>query len=391
MISEFEALERLFETLTPLPGEQLPLADARGFYASEDVFAPADLPRFDHSAMDGYALRAADAGATLPVVGEQPAGPDRGLSLTPGAAVRIFTGAPLPAGAEGVVMQEDVDRSGDVITLRTAVKEGDFIRRQGGDVCTGQLVLRAGEPLTAARIGLLATLGFAAIKVHRRPGIALIGSGDELRSPGTPLAPGEIYESNTQLLAALLADQGFPTFSRVTTADDPDRIAASFKKAATGDVVVFTGGVSVGDHDHVPRLLLQHGVAIDFWRVAVKPGKPFLFGTSGSLAVFGLPGNPVSTFVTAVLFLLPALRHLAGASAQFARPRSLPAHAGRDLENPGDRPHYLRGQLDDGIFSPASLQESHGIAALAASNALARLAPHTRLAAGDPIRVIPLE
>ncbi len=393
MITEDDALDRILASVAPLTPESVPITEALARFSAGDVLSPADLPRFDQSAMDGYAVRAADArpSAVLHVTGEQPAGLDHGLKVGAGAAVRVFTGAPIPAGADAVIMQEDVERNGDAITIGAEVSPGEFIRRHGDDLCEGQRVIHPGDAVTPARIALLATLGIEALSVHRKPRIAIIGCGNELREPGEPLSPGEIHESNTRMLEALFELHHFEVSSRTTTSDNPAAVSTAIDAAARQDVIVFSGGVSVGDYDPIPAVLKARGVAIDFCRVAVKPGRPFLFGQDKSTFVFGLPGNPVSTFVTAVLFVLPALRRLAGSSVEQARPRTVAARLGAPAENPGERPHYLRGVLTHGTFLPAGLQESHALAALSRANALAKLAPNTRLGPGEIVAAIPLE
>ncbi len=390
MISEADALARILGSLTPLTARTIPLTEARAHRASSAVAAPVPLPRFAHSAMDGYALRAADAARSLRVIGEQPAGPDRRLAVAPGTAIRIFTGAPIPTGVDCVVRQEDVDRSGDTIRIRESPAVGEFLRPAGGDICAGQLVLRPGDLLTPARVGLLAALGVPEIDVHRLPTIGIISTGDELRPPGTPLAPGEIPDSNRPMLAALLAEAGFPTDTTTHARDTPVDLASTLAATAHCDAIVITGGVSVGEHDHVRAALRDHGVSPDFWRVAVKPGKPFSFGRSGTTAFFGLPGNPVSTFVTSLLFVLPALRRLAGATIDQSSPVRIEYPAAERIPNPGDRPHYFRGSLVRGNFRPALTQESHALASLAQSTHLGLVGANGQIDPGDPISCLKL-
>ncbi len=390
MISEAEALARILNSLAPLATRPLPIAGSSRHRAAVPLAAPAPVPRFDQSAMDGYALRAQDANQRLQVTAEQPAGADRQLQVTAGTAVRIFTGAPIPSGADCVVMQEDVDRTGDTITIREAPRPGEFIRPAGADLCAGQLILHPGDLLTPARVGLLAALGIEEVTVHTRPRVGLISTGDELRPPGHPLSPGEIPDSNRPMLAALLEEAGFQTIVSAHARDTPAALATALAATSDCDAVILTGGVSVGEHDHVRAALRDHGVTPDLWRVAVKPGKPFLFGRNAATAFFGLPGNPVSTFVTALLFVLPGLRRLAGATIDQAPPQFFDRPASEALLNPGDRPHYVRGTITHQKFRPASLQESHALASLAHSTHLARVGANTQIDPGESVGCITL-
>ncbi len=324
----------------------------------------------------------------LQVTAEQPAGPDRRLTVTPGTAVRIFTGAPLPAGADCVVMQEDVTRTGDSITLNEPPAPGDFIRRAGADLCAGQSVLSLGDRLTPTRIGLLASVGITEVRVQHLPKIGLIATGDEIQSkfqnPKSKIENGLILDSNTPLLVALLAAAGFPVATTTHARDTPSALHAALEATSDCDAVILTGGVSVGEHDHVGATLTAHGAPTEVWRVAVKPGKPFLFGRSPTTTYFGLPGNPVSTLVTAILFALPGLRRLAGANPAAARNIFTSFRIDTALENCGDRPHYLRGTTDEqGTFSPAPFQQSHAAASLAQSTVLLRVPARSTLPSGS--------
>ncbi len=399
MISEADALDHILGATAPpsRPPESLPLLAARQRYAATTLTAPVPLPRFDQSAMDGYALRSADATTTTKfrVVGEQPAGPDRRLTISPGTAIRIFTGAPLPADADCVIRQEDVTRSGNEITLNEPPAPGEFIRRAGADLCRHQTILSPGEPITPTRIALFAALGISDVSVHSLPTIGLISTGDEIKSkirnPKSEIQDGEILDSNTPLLVAVLAAAGFPVTTTTHADDTPTALAAALDSTVGCDAVILTGGVSVGEHDHVRATLRDRGTRTDLWRIAVKPGKPFLFARSPTTTYFGLPGNPVSTFVTALLFVLPGLRRLAGASPGHSRNLFTSLPTATEITNPGDRPHYLRGTIDVGNFHPAPLQESHALASLARSNALLRVAPSTTLPPGShaPCIILP--
>ena len=408
LTSEADTLARILAAARRLASERVPLLSARGRFAARERFAEVALPGFDNSSMDGYALPVPTggveehpAGARFRVVGEQPAGQTRaGLRLAgPGEAVRIFTGAPVPEGTGAVVMQEDVDVEGDEIALREPVTSGEFIRRAGGDLARGQRVVADGEPLTAAGLALLASQGWVDVEVGRCPRVAVLTTGDELRHPGDgrgeSLAPGEIYESNGVLLAALAAGMVGPENVRTLHApDEPDRLDAALREALTGsDVTIIAGGMSVGERDLVRGRLAALNAPVDLWRVRVRPGKPFAYGRSpgeNGAHVFGLPGNPVSAFVTFLLFVRPALRRLMGAGDAFLGLPSFPAEAATELTNAGvDRPHYLRGTLDEsGRFHLAGRQESHALFALSRSRALVRLEADETIPAGGAVRVL---
>jgi molybdopterin molybdotransferase len=365
-----------------------------------DVVATVPHPGFDQSAMDGYAARHQDAvaGAILRVVGEQPAGVSRGLSVGPGEVVRVFTGAPLPAGATAVVMQEDAEAVaahggvGGAVRVAAAAVEGEFVRRRAEDLCVGQVLLRAGDEVTPQRVGLLASQGLACVAVGRWPAAAVVVTGDELCEPGRQLAPGQVFNSNGPMLDALLRRAGVRELAAFSCPDDPEATREVLAAAsALADVVVVSGGVSVGDHDHVKSCLEPCGFAASFWRVKIKPGKPLLFGThrSGQKLLFGLPGNPVSSFVTAVAFVLPAIRKWAGASRGHCGGRLVPCTSGVALANPGDRPHYLRGQLTSGgEFLPTGTQASHSLAGLGEADALVRVGAGAEFAAGQPLTAL---
>src|SRR5436309_13962668 len=309
MISEEEARARILDKIKPLPERAVPLAQALGCFAAQGYFARLALPVFDNSAMDGYAVvaSACKKGARLRVTGEQHAGRDRQLRVSPGEAVRIFTGAPMPSGADAIVMQEDVTRDRDEIAINTDVEAGEFIRQRGSDLAEGQRIVAKGQRLRAATIALLASQGFAEVTVGGEVNAAIISTGDELVKPGEKLEPGQIYESNSALLNALLERCGAIVNSVEHCRDERESLSKAIKRAAKSDILIISGGVSVGEHDLVKDALLELGAQIDIWRVAIKPGKPFLFGKLGDCFLFGLPGNPVSTIVTLLQFVRPAI------------------------------------------------------------------------------------
>jgi molybdopterin molybdotransferase len=394
VLNQEEALDRILRAVQPLPAETVALNDALGRFAARDLFASVSLPPFDNSAMDGYAVVASStaAGARLKVVGEQPAGVDRQLTVRAGEAIRIFTGAPMPAGADAVIMQEDVAAEIDAIVLQEQSDQGEFIRRRGGDIAAGQKILAAGERIRPQTLALLAAQGVASVSAARRVRAAIISTGDELVAAGAALQPGEIYESNSVLLHALLRTCGANVISAVHCADRAEEIETAVREATVkADALILSGGVSVGARDFVKAALLEAGAALDLWRVAVKPGKPFLFGHTDGCAIFGLPGNPVSAFVTFLLFVRPALLRMMGAAdGELALPEVMTRVTG-DLHNAGDRPHYIRGTLARGVFTPIGRQESHALFGLSRSNALLRMPPGGHIAAGGDAMVHPLD
>jgi molybdopterin molybdotransferase len=387
MITEEEARSRILEKVSPLGERTIPLAGALGRFSARDVAARLPLPMFDNSAMDGYAVvvTSTGKGARLQVIGEQPAGADRQLRISPGEAVRIFTGAPIPAGADAVVMQEDTTREGDEIVVTVDVDPGEFVRRRGCDLAEGQKILAKGDRIDAAMLGLLASQGIVDVVVGGEVSAAVVSTGDELAKPGTKLQPGQIYESNSTLLQALLQKCGAVVKPTETCRDNVEALGRTFRTAIKNEILVVSGGVSVGEHDLVQSVLRSLGARIDIWRVAIKPGKPFLFGKIGKCAVFGLPGNPVSAFVTFLQFVRPAILKMMGAN-DLDLP-GVPAKLTVDLTNEGDRPHYVRGRIENGTFTPIGRQESHALFGLSQSNALLRVAVGESLRAGENIDV----
>jgi molybdopterin molybdotransferase len=358
---------------------------------AQEIVAVTDSPPFDNSSMDGYAVRAAEAhaGAGLRVQETaQPAGGDLGLSLESGEAIRIFTGAVIPEGADAVIMQEDIDHEGEFITIREGVERGENIRVRGGDVCTGQILLRRGEVLSPVKIALLASQGLPEVPVRTKPLVHIVTTGDEVVDPGEPLLPGEIYNSNSPMLQTAVARAG-AVGGASHAIDDPGLLRDTLAGAiSAADLVIIVGGVSVGERDYVKEVLGELGVVTEFWRVNVKPGKPFLFGThpDGTL-VFGLPGNPVSAYVTFSLFVAPVIRRLRGHESE---PSSVglgtvAGLAEEAMRNPGDRPHYLRGICENGRVRLSGTQQSHAIYGLSRANCLIRLDPGQSIAPGDSV------
>ena len=387
MISEEEARRRVLQSVGSLRERTVPLSEALDYFSAREVVAQLPLPMFDNSAMDGYAVVASSSkkGTRLHVIGEQPAGIDRGLRISPGEAARIFTGAPIPAGADAVVMQEDTTREGDEMVVNVDVDPSEFIRRRGCDLAEGQKILRRGERIRPTTIALLASQGFADVTVGGQVNAAVVSTGDEVVAPGSKLDQGQIYDSNSILLQALVQHCGASVKSAEHCPDQHERLIQAIQRGIKSHILVITGGVSVGEHDLVQAALRTLGAKIDIWRVAIKPGKPFLFGQAGGCAVFGLPGNPVSAFVTFLQFVRPAILKMMGANNL-----NLPKTSARlttDLANEGDRPHYVRGRIENGTFVPIGRQESHALFGLSQSNALLRIAVGESLRAGEIVDI----
>lgn len=391
MIREEEALAKILAVTEPLPLADAILANALGRFAGEDLTARVAQPAFDNSSMDGYAVIASSAveSARLKIVGEQAAGVDRGLTVQPGEAIRIFTGAPMPLRADAVVMQEDTERENDVVLIRSAATSGEFIRRAGADLAVGQKIVSAGDRITASTIGLLAAQGIASLKVGGPATVGIVTTGDEVVPAGRKLKAGQIYESNGAMLSALAQRAGAEVRAQKHCADDFQKLCAALDAQTINSALIVSGGVSVGERDHVRAALREIGAELELWRVAIKPGKPFLFGRKGSCHIFGLPGNPVSSFVTFLIFVRAALLRLMGANEL-----RLPTTAARladAIENTETRAHYFRGQIRDGVFAVAGRQESHALFGLARSNALLRAEAGARFQAKEIVEVIPLE
>ncbi|QCO16426.1 molybdopterin molybdenumtransferase MoeA [Azospirillum brasilense] len=398
MLQVGEARARILAAFTALPAETVPLPDALGRVLAEPAVARLTQPPFAAAAMDGWAVRAADivqASETAPVtlrrIGESAAGHAFAGSLGAGEAVRIFTGAPLPAGADAVVMQEDCEDAGDRVRVGRAVPAGRFIRPAGLDFTAGEELLPKGRLLTARDVALAAAANLPWLRVHRRPRVAVLATGDEIALPGDPLGPSQIVSSNALGLCALVTSQGGLAHNLGVARDDPEHLAAMAAGAAGCDVLVTTGGASQGEHDHVRDVL--GGLSLDFYRVAMKPGKPLIFGTANGVPLLGLPGNPVSTGVAAVLFLVPVLRRLQGLPAENA---TLAARLGAPLKANDDRTDFLRATLSTGadgepVATPFPRQDSAMMSRLARADALIVREPQaTAAAVGDRVTVIPL-
>ena len=385
------ARARILAALSATPPETVALAEAAGRVLARPVSARLTQPPAAVSAMDGYALRAADAalGARLRVVGEAPAGHPFAGQIGPGEAVRIFTGAFIPKGADSILLQEDATAEAGTVLVREAVTQGRWVRPAGLDFATGETLLAAGRKLTARDIGLAAAANHPWLTLHRRPRIGILATGDEIALPGDPLPMGGIVSSNAHALAAMLRAAGAEAVILPIAPDDADAIATLAQGARGCDMLVTTGGASVGEHDLVQKALVPGGFALDFWKIAMRPGKPLIWGRLGETPMLGLPGNPVSALVCAVVFLLPAVAVMAGLPA--APTPSEAALAGADLAANDQREDYLRCTLDGEVATPFSRQDSSMLKTLARADALLIRAPHAAaLPAGSPVRIIRL-
>ena len=389
------AVRKLRDIAQPIRGgEEASLEDAAGRVLAADVVAPIDLPPFDSCAMDGYAVDAAGmdgaAAKRFAVIDRSAAGHPAQRAVGPGFAVRVFTGAVMPAGANAVVLQEDVDAADGVAKTAAPIRAGQHVRPRGHDVRKGQIIARAGEKLTAYALAGVAACGIATVRVTRRVRVAVLATGDELADAGEELPPGGIYDSNRFALKSLLREKRARTLDLGGVADDPRAIRKALGEASRqADVVIASGGVSVGEADFVKDAAAQLG-RLDFWKVAIKPGKPLAVGRIGEALFFGLPGNPVSAIVTYLLFVSPALDLLAGERP--ALPLGLPAKLATPIRHAKGRREYLRGtaRVERGelVVAVVGDQGSHRLSTFARANCLVEAgAQKGDLAAGDAVRV----
>jgi len=397
MIGVAEARARVLAGLLPCGAEIVGLADAWGRVLAAPVLARLTQPPADLSAMDGYAVRAADTQPPRPlaIVGEAPAGRPSEVRVGGGQAIRAFTGSVMPEGADCVLLQEDAVAEGGRVTPSAPQRAGQHIRGQGQDFAAGDLLIAPGRRLGARDIGLAAAANHPFLSVHRRPRVAILATGDEIAMPGEPIAPGGIVSSNSHALAALVrAAGGVPCLLPVAR-DEADAIAAAAASAAGMDLLVTTGGASVGDHDLVQQGLARQGFALDFWKIAMRPGKPMIFGRLRDTPVLGLPGNPVSAFVCAMLFLLPALARLSGEAGDPLATDT--AILGAALRANDHRADHLRASLArdaDGrlVATPHARQDSALLRVLAGASALVLRPPFAPAAeAGTVVDIIRLD
>lgn len=398
MIPVPDAVARIRAAMRPVDSEVVPLGQAFGRVLSAAVAARVSQPPVDVSAMDGYAVRGEDVGrvpATLRRIGEAPAGAAFNGAVGPGETVRIFTGGPLPAGTDTVVLQENVDAAGDQVTVREITRPGRHVRAAGLDFQAGQILLHAGQRLSARDVGLAAAMNAPSLHVRRRPKVAIVSTGSELVPAGGPVGPSRIVDANGPAMAAVVASFGAEPLSLGIARDKIAELEEAAAAAARGaDLLITIGGASVGEHDLIQKALAPRGLAVDFWKVALRPGKPLMFGHLGAMPVLGLPGNPVSALVCALLFVRTAIRALLG---QPADDGTVAAVLGRDLDANDGRQDYLRSSLErraDGtlVATPFERQDSSMLGALAASGCLVVRTPQAAAEkAGARVLVIPFD
>ena len=398
MIEIEEAQGKILAEVEPLGLESLPVREAAGRILRENVASEIDLPRFDNSAMDGYAVQAADlkpATSERPVplrlLGQIPAGGAFEGKVSSGTCVRLFTGSPLPRGADAIVMQEEtrVSEVPGVVAFAVPVAPWENVRFRGEDIKQGDLLAAVGDRLHAGQIAALASVGRSELRVGIRPRVGLISTGNELREAGEELGPSQIYESNRASLASLVSAAGGIPVLFPLVRDDLVSVRDSLLAALNEcDAVITSGGVSVGEWDFVKAAIESAGGRIEFWRVAMKPGKPFVFAKHQGKVIFGLPGNPVSAFVTFLLLVRPAILVMQG-----ARDWALKVSSGElrePISNSAERRHFMRVRIDDqGLVHSAGLQGSHAVSSLARANALLDVPPGTTWPSGQRVRVMP--
>lgn len=393
-----EALARVLADAKALPAEMVPLNDALGRVLTQDVIALRTQPPAAVSAMDGYAVRASDvaqAPFTLALIGEVAAGHPFDGEVGTGQAARIFTGGVMPKGSDTVVIQELTTRDGDKVTIQKSTAMGRNVRKQGIDFTKDQILLRQGRRLTDRDLMLAAAMNHPRLSVHRRPKVAVLGTGDELVAPGSAPKPGEIVYSNGFALIAMARSEGAEVRDLGIARDRLEDIAQSVRQARDwgADILLTSGGASVGEHDLVQKALASEGLDLSFWRVALRPGRPMMHGRLGSMQVLGVPGNPVSSYVCAFLFLVPLIRRLAGRADVERVP--VPARLGCDLPANDERADYLRATLSPGpegpIATPLPAQDSSLMAPLAKADCLLIREPQAPIAAaGSPCVILKL-
>lgn len=393
-----EALRRVLAAAAePLPAEEVAIAEALDRTLAAPLAATRTQPPFPASAMDGYAVRAADAfvGATLRVIGKAPAGRAFPGAVGPGEAVRIFTGAPVPEGADAILIQENATADRDAVTVREAVQAGAFVRPAGLDFSAGEELLAAGHRLNPRTVALAAAMGLPRLSVRRKPRVAILATGDELVRPGAAARPDQIVTSNSYALAAIARRAGGEPIDLGIAGDSFAALEGAIETALAqgADVLVTLGGASVGDHDLVQSALTQRGMQLGFWRIAMRPGKPLIFGQMGAMRILGLPGNPVASILCGRLFLVPLLRALQG-DPQAGDDPTEPGLLGVDVPANDGRQDYLRARFEPGpdgrpVAYPAAVQDSSMLRILAQADGLVLRAPHAPAAkAGEPCRVI---
>ncbi len=396
MLSIEEALDKIRSGITPLPTEEIFVSDALGRVLAEDVIATVSHPPQAVSAMDGYAVRAADvsdAPVNLKQIGEAAAGHKFEGEVGPGECARIFTGGALPRGADSIVIQEDTDADGNTVTIKGTPSLGEWVRPEGLDFAAGKVLLSAGRIMTARDVGLAAAAGTTWIRVRRRPRIAILSTGDEIVMPGAPMRPDQIVSSNSVALVAYAQTLGAEGTSIGIAEDRPESLRARLNDATGFDILVTSGGASVGDHDLVQSVFGDEGLELGFYKIAMRPGKPLIFGNIGGTYLLGLPGNPVSTGVTSAIFLKAAVESMLGIAPG---PLYQAARLGRGLEANGKRLDFMRARLETSdsdlpTATPFERQDSSMMAAFADADCLVMReigAPAAK--AGDVVKIVPL-
>jgi molybdopterin molybdotransferase len=395
MLSVAEARARIVAAFHPLGSEQVGLMNALGRVLARDVAARVTQPPVDVSAMDGYAVRATDVASVptrLRVIGQAPAGGSYDHPVGPGETVRIFTGGPLPAGTDTIIIQEDATAEGDRVIVRERAPRGTYVRQAGLDFKRGDVLLRKGRILTSRDVGIAAAMNVPWLAVTRRPRIAVLATGDEVVMPGDPLGRHQIVSSNGLSLAAFVAACGGDPIHLGIAPDDRDALCRMAEGAVGTDLLVTSGGASVGDHDLVQAVLGEAGMTVDFWKIAMRPGKPLMFGRIGATPVLGVPGNPVSTLVCATMFLRPAIDAMLGRVLdEEPQPTAL---LGRDLPANDSREDYLRARLSYDaqgrrVATPFDRQDSSMLSLMSAADCLVRRAPRApAISAGSTVDIV---
>lgn len=397
MLSVKEARGRILAAITPMPTEQIGLSNGLGRVLAEDIASRRTQPPTAVSAMDGYAVRTQDVSTvpvTLKISGHAPAGGSHDDVLGASEAVRIFTGGPVPDGADAIVIQENTDSDGITVTVKESSPAGHYIRPAGLDFRTGDVILRAGDSLTARNIGMAAAMNTPWLSVHRKPRIAILATGNEIVMPGDPIGPNQIVSSNSLALAAMIEASGAEPILLGIAPDESNELSAMAAAAHGADMLVTTGGASVGDHDLIQSVLGDNGLEVDFWKIAMRPGKPLIFGDIKGTPLLGLPGNPVSTLVCGIIFLIPALQKMLG---QSERESSLEtAILAVDLAQNDQREDYLRARLsydDSGtrMATPFSKQDSSMLSRLVQADCLLVRPPNAPAAkTGSAVEILPM-
>lgn len=385
-----EAQARLFALTPPLPVEEVPVTSCAGRWLAQDIAAHRDQPWADLSAMDGYAVRAAEWPGPWRVTGASTAGGYLPTALAQGEACRIFTGAPLPPGADAILIQENAELTGDVLRgVDKPLTPGLHVRATASDFHIHQTLLAGGAQLNAAKIALAVLAGHGTLPVRKRPTIAILSTGNELVAPGEPAPPGKLPSSNAPMLMAMLGTVPCDILDLGIVPDDLETMIQAFEKAKMADIILSTGGASVGDHDLVRPAFTQAGGSLDFWKIRMRPGKPLMAGKLGHSVFLGLPGNPVSAFVTAMLFLLPLARHMGGAASPL--PVLASARLAAPLPATGERDDYLRAFRAEGGIVSVTSQDSAATAAMARADCLILRRAHSAPAkTGDIVDILPI-